>query len=611
MASASSLGVFATLRKGVQMSPEILVGIWGTLLLAVVAALGRIVVPITVQQTVDSGIMAPGGPDTSRVALLVGAAALVLVVAGLCSALVNVRLFRSTEAGLASLRVRAFRHVHDLSVLTQSTERRGALVSRVTSDVDTISLFVQWGGIMLLVSVLQIGAATLLMAFYSWQLTLLVWACFVPLFLILRPAQGRVNGAYTALRERVGAMLGAISESVVGAETIRAYGVGERTARRVDAAVESTRKGMVRAQVLVSTVFSSGVLVANLVLAVVVVVGTLLGIDGSITAGQLLAFLFLVQLFTGPVQMATEILNELQNAVAGWRRVLAVVETPVQVVDKGAQGVRSPRGPAHVRLEDVRFAYPDGPEVLHGVDLDFPARTSVAVVGATGSGKTTIAKLVTRLMDPTSGAVRLDGVDLRDLSAASLRERVVLVPQEGFLFDGTLAENIAYGVRDTSAGAPGAPDEAGTGETPAQTAARHADRIDAAVAELGLTDWVADLPDGLGSAVGQRGEALSAGERQLVAIARAYLAEADLLVLDEATSAVDPATEVRIARALDSLTAGRSTITIAHRLSTAEAADLVVVVDAGHVVEVGPHAELAAAGGVYASMHASWVAQTR
>ncbi|MBE7702021.1 ABC transporter ATP-binding protein [Oerskovia sp. Sa1BUA8] len=585
------------------MSPEIVQGIWVTLLLAVVAALGRIVVPIAVQQTVDTGIMAPGGPDTSRVTLLVGAAALVLVVAGLCSALVNVRLFRSTEAGLASLRVRAFRHVHDLSVLTQSTERRGALVSRVTSDVDTISLFVQWGGIMLLVSVLQIGAATILMAFYSWQLTLLVWACFVPLFLILRPAQKHVNAAYTALRERVGAMLGAISESVVGAETIRAYGVGERTGRRIDAAVESTRTGMVRAQKLVSTVFSSGVLVANLVLAAVVVVGTLLGIDGTITAGKLLAFLFLVQLFTGPVQMATEILNELQNAVAGWRRVLAVVETPIQVVDKGHQGVRSPRGPARVTLEDVRFAYPDGPEVLHGVDLDFPARTSVAVVGATGSGKTTIAKLVTRLMDPTSGAVRLDGVDLRDLSAASLRERVVLVPQEGFLFDGTLAENIAYGVRDPASGA--------AGETPGQTAARHADRIDAAVAELGLTDWVADLPDGLGSAVGQRGEALSAGERQLVAITRAYLAGADLLVLDEATSAVDPATEVRIARALDSLTAGRSTITIAHRLSTAESADLVVVVDAGHVVEVGPHAELAAAGGVYASMHASWVAQTR
>ncbi|MCB7137362.1 ABC transporter ATP-binding protein [Cellulosimicrobium marinum] len=597
IASASTLGVLATLRRGVQVSPQILDGLWVTLGLAVAAALGRIVVPVAVQQTIDTGVLADGGPDTGRVALLVGAAAAVLVVAGLCSAFVNVRLFRSTEAGLANLRVRAFRHVHDLSVLTQSTERRGSLVSRVTSDVDTISLFVQWGGIMLLVSVLQIGAATVLMAIYSWQLTLVVWACFVPLFLVLRPAQRRVNEAYTTVRARVGAMLGAISESVVGAETIRAYGVGARTARRIDAAVDGTRRAMVRAQKLVAVVFSSGVLVANLVLAVVVVVGSLLGVAGDISVGRLLAFLFLVQLFTGPVQMATEILNELQNAVAGWRRVLAVLETPVEVVDPGDAGTTSPRGPAHVRLEGVRFAYPDGPEVLHGVDLDLPARASVAVVGATGSGKTTIAKLVTRLMDPTAGRVLLDDVDLREIRGASLRERVVLVPQEGFLFDGTLAENVAYGLRgEVGDPGPGTPERA---------------RIEAAVDRLGLVDWVADLPDGLDSAVGQRGESLSAGERQLVALLRAYLAEADLLVLDEATSAVDPATEVRIARALASLTAGRSTITIAHRLSTAEAADLVVVVDAGHVVEVGHHDTLVRAGGVYARMHDAWVAQTR
>ncbi|OLT55203.1 ABC transporter ATP-binding protein [Cellulosimicrobium sp. CUA-896] len=599
IASASTLGVLATLRRGVQVSPQILDGLWVTLGLAIAAALGRVVVPVAVQQTIDTGVLAEGGPDTARVALLVGVAAGVLVVAGLCSALVNVRLFRSTEAGLASLRVRAFRHVHDLSVLTQSTERRGSLVSRVTSDVDTISLFVQWGGIMLLVSVLQIAVATVLMAIYSWQLTLVVWACFVPLFLVLRPAQRRVNEAYTAVRARVGAMLGAISESVVGAETIRAYGVGARTARRIDAAVHETRRAMVRAQKLVAVVFSSGVLVANLVLAVVVVVGSLLGVAGDITVGRLLAFLFLVQLFTGPVQMATEILNELQNAVAGWRRVLAVLETPAEVVDAGDDGAVSPRGPAHVRLEGVRFAYPGGPEVLHGVDLDLPARASVAVVGATGSGKTTIAKLVTRLMDPTAGRVLLDGVDLRELRASSLRERVVLVPQEGFLFDGTLAENVAYGLRD-----------AGAADAPAAGAAARG-RIEAAVGRLGLGDWLADLPDGLDTPVGQRGESLSAGERQLVALLRAYLAEGDLLVLDEATSAVDPATEVRIARALASLTAGRSTLTIAHRLSTAEAADLVVVVDAGHVVEVGHHDELAGAGGVYARMHAAWVTQTR
>ncbi|GIJ00462.1 ABC-type multidrug transport system fused ATPase/permease subunit [Sediminihabitans luteus] len=592
IAVASDLGVLATLRRGLALSPEMITGIWVTLLLAVLAAAGRVVVPVTVQQAVDTGILADGGPDAARVTTLVLVAAVMIVLAGTCTALVNVRLFRSTETGLANLRTRAFRHVHDLSMLTQGTERRGALVSRVTSDVDTISFFVQWGGIMLLVSVLQVGVATVLMAVYSWQLAIVVWLVFVPLFFVLRPAQKRVNRAYGAQRERVGAMLGAISESVVGAETIRAYGAQRRTARRVDVAVERTRRAMVRAQALVSVVFSSGVLVANLVLAVVVVVGTYLGIAGEITVGQLLAFLFLVQLFTGPVQMATEILNELQNAVAGWRRVIAIIDTPVSVVDAGERGVPSPRGPAHVELDGVRFAYPDGPEVLHGVDLDLPARASVAVVGRTGSGKTTIAKLVTRLMDPTAGRVLLDGTDVRDVSLARLRERVVLVPQEGFLFDGTLLDNMVYGLP------PGFDGDA------------RAAAVDA-VDVLGLTDWVAGLARGLDSSVGQRGEGLSAGERQLVALVRAYLAGGDLLVLDEATSAVDPATEVRIARALDSLTAGRTTITIAHRMSTAEAADVVVVVDEGHVVETGPHDELVAAGGVYAQMHDSWVAQTR
>ncbi|WP_093184709.1 ABC transporter ATP-binding protein [Sanguibacter gelidistatuariae] len=623
IASASELGVFATLRRGVQVSPEILEGVVITLLLAVVAAGGRIVVPLAVQQTVDTGILAPGGVDTTRVAWLVSGAAVVLLLAGVCSALVNVRLFQRTEAGLASLRVKAFRHVHDLSVLSQSTERRGSLVSRVTSDVDTISLFVQWGGIMLLVSVLQILAATVLMAFYSWQLTIVVWVCFVPLFFVLRPAQKKVNHAYTAVRAKVGAMLGAVSEAVVGAETIRAYGVGARTQRRIDGAIDSHRRSAIRAQNLVSVVFSSGVLVANIVLSAVVVAGTYLGVGGTLTIGQLLAFLFLVQLFTGPVQMATEILNELQNAVAGWRRVLAVLETPVLVADPGADGVDSPRGPAGIEFRGVTFAYPDGAPVLHGIDLVLPPRTRVAVVGATGSGKTTLAKLATRLMDPVHGRVLLDGTDLRDIRAASLRARVVMVPQEGFLFDGSLADNIAYGHRPARA-APehavpdAAPATASTTATAGLTAlpttppdAVLATLLDQVVADLGLTDWVADLPDGLATQIGQRGESLSAGERQLVAIARAYLAGADLLVLDEATSAVDPVTEVRVARALDSLTQGRSTITIAHRLSTAEAADLVVVVHEGRIAQVGAHRDLVGADGHYARMHAAWVSQVR
>ncbi|QAY70867.1 ABC transporter ATP-binding protein [Xylanimonas protaetiae] len=588
--SVSDLGVLATLRRGAQISPQIVQGIGWTLLLAVLAAGGRVVVPLAVQGTIDDGILATGGPDARRVVLMVGLAAAALLVAGTCASLVNLRLVSRTEAGLASLRVRAFRHVHDLATLTQSTERRGSLVSRVTNDVDTISMFVQWGGIMLVVSTLQVLVATVLMATYSWQLTLVVWACFVPLFLVMRYGQRWVAARYTQVRERVGAMLGAISEAVVGAETVRAYGVAARTGARIERSVEDTRLAQGRAQVLVASTFSSGTLLANLALAAVVVMGARLGVAGEMTAGQVVAFLFLVQLFTGPVQQATEILNELQNAVAGWRRVLAVIETTVEVAE-APDAVGSPRGPAQVSLRGVRFAYPGGPEVLHGVDVDLPARAKVAVVGQTGSGKTTIAKLVTRLMDPTAGQVLLDGVDLRALTLASLGERVVLVPQEGFLFDGTVLANAAYGLREA------VPD------------AR--ERVLAAFEALGLTDWLADLPQGVDTPVGQRGEALSAGERQLVAIARAYLAAPDLLVLDEATSAVDPATEVRIARALDSLTSGRSTITIAHRLSTAEASDLVVVVDAGHVAEVGSHAELAAADGVYARMHAAWVAQTR
>ncbi|MBW8821819.1 MAG: ATP-binding cassette domain-containing protein, partial [Streptomyces sp.] len=216
------------------------------------------------------------------------------------------------------------------------------------------------------------------------------------------------------------------------------------------------------------------------------------------------------------------------------------------------------------------------------------AQTRVAVVGETGSGKTTFAKLLTRLMDPTRGRVLLGDVPLASLSFASLRSRVVMVPQDGFLFDTTVADNVRYGRPDATD-----------------------DDIQLAFTELGLLDWLETLPDGIRTAVGERGESLSVGEKQLVAIARAYVADPDLLVLDEATSAVDPATEVRLARALDSLTRGRTTLTIAHRLSTAEAADEVLVVDKGVVVQRGSHAELVAVPGVYADLHASWVNQSR
>ena len=583
--SSQHLGTWATLRRGLELSPELRRGIGVTVMLALISTVGRVVVPFVVQQTTDRGILARSGPDTGLVVRLVLLAACGVALTAVTSYFVNVRLFRASESGLATLRIKAFRHIHDLSMLTQNTERRGSLVSRVTSDVDTISMFVQFGGLMLIVSLGQLTLATVLMVIYSPVLAAVVWICFVPLFFLIRRFQGIVGAAFTEVRERVGELLAAVSESVVGAATIRAYGVEDRTATRIDVAIENHRRASVSAQIKAVAAFTSGQLVSGLTTVVVIVVGTVLAVHGQLSLGELLAFLFLVQLFTQPVQTATEILNEMQNAVAGWRRVIAVIDTPADVADP-QDGQSLPRGPITVVFDGVGFAYPGGEPVLHEIDLHFAPRSRIAIVGETGSGKSTLAKLLTRLIDPTLGSVRIDGVDLREVRFSSLRSRVVLVPQEGFLFDASLLDNIRFGK-------PVATD----------------DDVRLALTELGLDTWLAGLPRGLSTQVGQRGESLSAGERQLVALARAYLADPDLLVLDEATSAVDPATEVRVQRALDSLTRGRTSIAIAHRLSTAEAADEVIVVDKGRVVERGPHDELVGAGGVYSGLHASWVAQ--
>ena len=586
MGTGSERGSVATLAQGLRIAPEFRTGLRTTLLLALLSTAGRVVVPLAVQQTIDHGLSGPN-PDIGLVRLACGLAALAVGVTALANYLMNVRLYRTTENGLFALRTRAFRRVHDLSVLHQASERRGSLVSRVTGDVDTISTFMQFGGLLIIVSTAQVVIATALMLWWSWQLTLVVYACLLPLLFLLRAFQQRLQAAYSLVRVRIGELLGAVSEAVVGASVIRAYGAQARTAARVDAAVAATTQAQVKAQTIAATTFCSGEITTALANSAVVVVGVVLATQDVLTLGRLIGFLFLVTLFVQPVQVATEVLNEAQNAVAGLRRVLGVLDTPTDIADP-QPGRDLPPGPISVSFDHVGFAYPGGPDVLHDVDLTLTAQTRVAVVGETGSGKTTFAKLLTRLMDPTRGQVLLSGVPLDQVSFASLRSRVVMVPQDGFLFDTTVAANIRYGRPD----------------------ATDAD-ISLALTELGLLDWLDTLPDGLATRVGERGESLSVGERQLVAIARAYVADPDLLVLDEATSAVDPATEVRLARALDSLTRGRTTLTIAHRLSTAEVADEVLVVDKGVIVQRGAHADLVAVPGVYADLHASWMTQSR
>lgn len=585
--SGEEMQAMETIRRGVAISPELKEGIRGTLALAVLASVGQVIVPVVVQQTIDRGLNGPDGPDVRFTVIMGVLAALAIGVTSTASYLMTSRLFRTSERGLATLRTKAFRHVHDLPLLTQNTERRGALVSRVTSDVDQVSQFLVFGGLLFVVSVGQVLIATVVMVVYSWQLALVVWVAFAPLFLSIRWFQRKLSAAYGVVRRQMGTMLSAISEPVVGAAVVRSYAVEDRTQARIDGAIDGFRSASTTAQKYTVISFSLGGISAGLANAGVIIIGVWLGFTGDMTIGTVLAFAFLVTLFVGPVQMGTQILTDAQNAIAGWRRVIGILETPADLVDPGPDGATLPRGPIDVRFDHVSFAYPGGPLVLRDVDLAIEAGRRVAVVGETGSGKSTVAKLLTRLMDPTEGAVLLDGVDVRDIAASSLRRSVVLVPQEGFLFDDTITANVRYGRLDATE-----------------------DEILASAAELGLGDWLAGLPAGLATQVGQRGESLSAGERQLVALLRAHLADPDLLVLDEATSAVDPQLEMRIGRALERLMTGRTSVTIAHRLSTAESADEVVVVDKGRVVQRGPHAELVReAGSVYAGLHASWVAQ--
>lgn len=581
----------AIIRRGLSLSPAIKDGLGLTILLAILSTVGGSVIPILVQRTVDSGLGDGGDIRISDIAGFLGIAAGLIVMTAFIGYWMRIRLFVASETGLAQMRVDAFRHVHDLSMLTQNSERRGVLVSRVTSDIDQVSQFLQFTGIQIVVSLGQMLVALLIMTYYSWQLTLVVLLCFLPLGISLKFFAERLSRAYDIVRRSVGEMLAVIAEPVVGASVVRAHAIEDRTQERVDTGIRSNLDANVTAQKLVAVTFASAGIAGGLANAGVITFGVVIGVAGGLSIGTVIAFAFLVGLFVGPVQTATQVLTDAQNAIASWRRVIELLDTPADVVDPGTNGRPLPDGVLGARFDHVTFAYPGGPDVLKAIDVEIAPRQRIAVVGETGSGKTTFAKLLTRLMDPTEGGVLLGApssgwADISTVSFADLRRHVLMVPQEGFLFDATLRANLLYGKQDATD-----------------------DELLRVIDDLGLNDWFGLLPYGLGSQVGQRGESLSAGERQLVALVRSALADPEFIVLDEATSAVDPQTELRATRALDRLLDGRTSVTIAHRLSTAENADRVLVFDAGRVVEDGSHDQLVDAGGVYSRLHASWIAQ--
>jgi ATP-binding cassette subfamily B protein len=566
------------LRRGLAATPELRQGIRLTVALALLAGAGRMVSPVLVQQTIDHHLT--GG--LGGVIPLAAGGAVVVVITALASRATGRRLAVAAERGLAALRTRTFRHIHALSIAHHHEERRGTLVSRVVSDVETLSDFFRWGGINFIIDGSLMVVALITMAVYDWRLTLVALGVMLPIVPLLRVMQRLLVRAWDAVRTRVGELLAAMSESIMGAAVIRAYQSQDASQRRVATAIEHRAKAEIRAGVIGALLFPISDLFSALAIAVALVVGMALGPDAGMSTGKLVAFAFLVSIFLEPVANLTELLDYTQQALAGWRRVLEVLATPIEVREPDP-GLVLPAGALPVELDHVWFAYHGGAPVLRDIRCTIPAGTRVAVVGATGSGKTTMAKLLIRLADPTSGSIRVGGLDLRRVATASLRSSMVLVPQDGFLFDTSVAANVRLGRPDASDA-----------------------EVRAAIDDLGIGPWVDSLPEGLHTKVGQRGERLSVGERQLVALARGYLANPGCLILDEATSAVDPATEVRLRNAIDRLTAGRTAITVAHRLAAAEHADLVLVMRDGRLVEQGSHRALLEAGGTYARLYSSW-----
>ena len=534
--------------------------------------------PVLVSYGIDHGISA-GKPHVLNMA--VGGYIAVTVLAYFVARLQFVYINRAGEGFLRDLRVRVFDHLQRQGLAYFDREQTGVLVSRMTADIESMGELIQFGLLQFLSAVLLVFMALILLFILSWQLTLLVLVVFPIIVVASVRFQRDSNKAYLQVRERVGSNLSALQEGISGVRVIQAFGREDEQSRRFQQSNTSLFDTHMHSIRISMWYFALVEFCGVLATAGMIGVGGWLVHRGSVSLGVVTAFVLLLSSLFEPVQQLSQLYNTVQSAGAALQKLYGILDT-VPEVDEASDAVELP-ALGEVAVAAVGFEYVPGRPVLSDVTLTVGIGERVALVGPTGAGKSTLAKLMSRLYDPTSGTVSFGGVDLRRATLASLRDRVVVVPQEGFLFSGTIRENL-------SIARPSATD----------------DEITESLNAIGVLEHFTSFAEGLDTEVRERGSRLSAGERQLIALARAALVDPAVLVLDEATSNLDPGTEAEVEHALESLMLNRTVIVVAHRLSTVRRADRIAVVDAGGLAELGTHDELVALGGKYAALSAAW-----
>ena len=535
--------------------------------------------PLFVRYGIDHGIKKHDGTALDRAVFLY---ILVAIAAYVLYRVQILLIARVGENFLRDLRLRVFEHLQRLSMPFYDREKAGVIVSRMTSDVDSLAELVQQGLLMFVSNSLLLGVSVVLLAAVSWKLLALCAIAMPAVILASIKFQRDSNIAYLDVRDGIGSTLSQLQEGISGVRVVQAFGREEIEVDRFAARNRRLFEAHMRS-VRISAWYLPVIDLAGLgTTAVTIGVGGYWVHQGELTIGTVTFFVLALSNLFEPVQQLSQLFNLVQSAGASLHKLFDLLDTPVDVPERPGAVELPAQG--EIRVENASFAYVSGPLVLRDVDLTIGVGERIALVGPTGAGKSTLAKLIARLYDPTSGRVTVGGVDLRDASLSSLRARMTVVPQEGFLFNGTVRENIRLA-------RPSATD----------------DEVAGALEIIGIRERFESLPEGLETEVRERGSRFSAGEKQLVSLARAALADPSILVLDEATSSLDPGTEAIVEAAMDRLMEGRTTIVIAHRLTTAARADRVAVVADGRLLEVGTHRELLDTDGVYAALYASWV----